>query len=217
MSIHSLTAKLLLVSVIAGLTGTAILAVLAATVTAGEFGDFMFRYRRSGLAELLADHYATNGTWEGLPREFSNRSLAGPSPRALGKAPFLSFLLVDNTGSVVVSGQGYQVGELVPEEGLSDGISIEVEGEGVGELYLQSGAFDVGPAEQIFLRRVNFALAVGAIGGTAAAVWCSPARSQSHCASSLRERVRWRQGNWTPKSPSALRMNWENWRKPSIR
>lgn len=170
MTIHSLTAKLLLVSVIVGLTGTAILAVLAATVTAGEFGDFMFRYRRSGLAELLADHYATNGTWEGLPREFSNRSLAGPSPRALGKAPFLSFLLVDNTGSVVVSGQGYQVGELVPEEGLSDGISIEVEGESVGELYLQSGAFDVGPAEQIFLRRVNFALAVGAIGGTAAAV-----------------------------------------------
>ncbi len=170
MKIPSLTAKLLLVFVIVGLTGTAILAVLAANTTAGEFGDFMFAYRRSGLAEQLADHYATNGTWEGLPRQFSNRHWQGPNLGPPENGPFLSFLLVDNSGSVVVPGHGYQAGDLVSAEGLSEGIPIEVEGDRVGMLYLQSGAFNVGPGEQIFLQRVNLALAVGAIGGTAAAV-----------------------------------------------
>lgn len=167
---RSLTAKLLLAFVVVGLTGTAILALLAAVATAGEFGDFMFSYRRSGLAEQLADYYATNESWEELPQEFSNRPWAGPRRGPPGKDPFLSFLLVDDSGSVVFPGMGYLVGEVVPAGSLSDGLPIELDGENVGTLYLQSGAFNVEPAEQAFLQRVNFALAVGAVGGTAAAV-----------------------------------------------
>jgi len=156
--------------VVVGLTGTAILALLAAIATAGEFGDFMFSYRRSALAEQLAGYYATNGSWDGLPTQFSSRHWEGPRPAHPAGAPFLSFLLIDNTGSVVVPGHGYQVGDLVSAEGQSDGIQIEVEGEKVGMLYLQSGAFNVEPVEQAFLQRVNLALAVGALGGAAAAV-----------------------------------------------
>ncbi|MEE9215892.1 MAG: HAMP domain-containing sensor histidine kinase [Anaerolineales bacterium] len=167
---RSLTAKLLLAFVVVGLTGTAILALLAAVATAGEFGNFMFSYRRSGLTDQLADYYATNGSWEGLPRPSSNRSFGGPRPGPGGKAPFLPFLLVDGSGSVVVPGQGYDVGDLIAADSLSDGTSIDVDGEQVGILYLQSGAFNVDPAEQNFLNRVNLALAVGAVGGTAAAV-----------------------------------------------
>lgn len=155
---------------VVGLTGTAILALLAASATAGEFGDFMFSFRRKGLADQLADYYVTNGSWDGLPQQFSNRPLGGPRPRAAGNAPFLSFLLVDDAGSVVVPGHGHQVGELVSDGSLSEAIPIEVDGESVGMLYLQNGAFDVEPAERAFLGRVNLALAVGAVGGTAAAV-----------------------------------------------
>ncbi len=155
---------------VVGLTGTAILAMLAASATAGEFGDFMFSLRRRGLADQLADYYVTNGSWDGLPQQFSNRLLGGPRPRPSGNAPFLSYLLVDDAGSVVVPGHGHQVGELVSDGSLSEAIPIEVDGESVGMLYLQNGAFDVEPAERAFLGRVNFALAVGAVGGTAAAV-----------------------------------------------
>ena len=155
---------------IVGLTGTAILAVLAASATAGEFGDFMFSYRRSGFAEQLADYYATNGSWEGLPRQYTNHPWRGPRPGPQGNAPFLPFLLVDNQGSVVVAGQDHHVGERVAAGSLADGTLIEVGGRAVGTLYVQSGAFDVQPAEQAFLDRVNLALVVGAIGGTAAAV-----------------------------------------------
>ena len=158
---------MLLAFVVVGLTGTAILALLAAIATAGEFGDFMFSFRRSGLAEQLANYYATNESWDELPRQFPNRPWGGPRPGPSGGAPFL---LVDDAGSVVVPGQGYRVGDRVSAGSLAEGISIEVDGDRVGMLYLQSGAFDVEPAERAFLNRVNLALAVGAVGGTAAAV-----------------------------------------------
>jgi len=156
--------------VVVGLTGTAILALLAASATAGEFGDFMFSFRRKGLADQLADYYVTNGSWDGLPQQFSNRLLGGPRPRPAANAPFLSFLLVDDAGSVVVPGHGHQIGEMVSAGSLSEAIPIEVDGKSVGMLYMQNGAFDVEPAERAFLGRVNLALAVGAVGGTAAAV-----------------------------------------------
>ena len=155
---------------VVGLTGTAILALLAASATAGEFGDFMFSFRRKGLADQLADYYVTNGSWDGLPQQFSNRLLGGPRPRPAANAPFLSFLLVDDAGSVVVPGHGHQIGEMVSAGSLSEAFPIEVDGESVGMLYMQNGAFDVEPAERAFLGRVNLALAVGAVGGTAAAV-----------------------------------------------
>ena len=84
---RSLTAKLLVAFLVVGLTGTAILALLGAVATAGEFDDFMFSYRRSGLADQLASYYAANESWEGLAQEFSNRPWAGPRQGPLGKNP----------------------------------------------------------------------------------------------------------------------------------
>jgi len=130
----------------------------------------MFSYRRTGLAEQLADYYATNENWEGLPTQFSNRPGGGPRPRPPEGAPFLPFLLVDDQGSVVVAGLDHHVGQHVSAGTLTDGTPIEVDGKSVGTLYVQSGAFDVQPAEQIFLDRVNFALVAGAVGGAAAAI-----------------------------------------------
>ncbi len=157
---------------VVGLTGTAVLALLAASVTAGEFGNFMFSYRRSGFAETLADYYATNGSWEGLPQQFPSRVWAGAGPVSdpQSNSAFSPFLLVDEAGTVVVAGQGQHVGDQVSAGSLTDGTELEVDGKVVGTLYVQSGAFNVEPAEQIFLDRVNFALVAGAVGGAAAAI-----------------------------------------------
>ena len=155
---------------VVGLTGTAILALLAAVATAGEFGNFMFSFRRSGLAEQLTDYYAINGSWEGLPQPFFNRPRVGPRPGPQESGPFLPFLLVDHEGSVVVAGQDRHVGEQVSPGSLTDGAELEIDGIVVGTLYVQSGAFDVQPAELAFLDRVNFALVAGAVGGAAAAI-----------------------------------------------
>ena len=130
----------------------------------------MFSYRRSGLAQDLANYYAENESWDGLlgnynPPRFP-RAISGPQ----GNRPFPTFLLVDSSGSVIIPGHGHGRGEVATTGGLPEGIPVEVDGEQVGTLFMQIGAFDVEPAEQIFLNRINVALAVGAVGGAAAAV-----------------------------------------------
>jgi signal transduction histidine kinase len=161
---------MLVAFIVVGLTGTAILALLAAVATAGEFGNFMFSYRRSGLAEQLEDYYAINESWEGLPQPFFNRPRGGPRQGPQEGAPFLPFLLVDEAGSVIVAEQDHHVGEQVAAGSLTDGTELEVDGKVVGTLYVKSGAFGVEPAEQAFLDRVNLALIAGVVGGAAAAI-----------------------------------------------
>ena len=155
---------------VVGLTGTAILGLLAAAATAGEFGDFMFSYRRSGLAEDLSAYYAENESWDGLSGNYTAPRFPGPRRALRGNPSFPTFLLIDNSGSVVIPGHGIGIGDMTTGAGLAEGISIEVDGEQVATLFMRSGAFDVQPAELAFINRVNLALVVGAIGGTAAAV-----------------------------------------------
>jgi signal transduction histidine kinase len=162
--------KLLLAFVVVGLAGTAILALLAATATEGEFISFMFDFRRQGMAAQLADYYAQNETWEGVPPSFSERSFGFPRRIGGPGQSFIPFLLVDREGRVVVPMPGHVRGELISAETLTDAVPIDVGGQSVGRLVLPSEAFGQDPAEGAFLERVNLALGLGALGGTAAAV-----------------------------------------------
>ena len=130
----------------------------------------MFSYRRSGLAEDLATYYAENESWDGFSGNYNPLRFPRPIGGPQANRPFPTFLLVDSSGSVVIPGHGYGPGEVATSAGLPEGIPIEVDGEQVGTLFMQIGAFDVEPAERAFLNRINAALAVGAVGGAAAAV-----------------------------------------------
>ncbi len=130
----------------------------------------MYSYRRSGLAEDLSTYYAENKSWDGLSGNYTAARFPGPRSGLRGNPPFPTLLLIDNSGSVVVPGHGFGLGDATTGAGLAEGIPIEVDGEQVATLFMQSGAFDVEPAEQAFLQRINLALAVGALGGTAAAM-----------------------------------------------
>jgi len=130
----------------------------------------MYSYRRSGLAEDLSTYYAENKSWDGLSGNYTAARFPGPRSGLRGNPPFPTLLLIDNSGSVVVPGHGFGLGDATTGAGLAEGIPIEVDGEQVATLFMQSGAFDVEPAEQAFLQRINLVLAVGALGGTAAAM-----------------------------------------------
>lgn len=166
----SLTAKLLLSFLVVGLTGTAILAFLGATATAGEFDRFMFTLRREGAVEQLAQYYGENQSWEGVPANFPWQAigLLGRGERS-GPRP-VPFVLIDAGGQVIVSGPGHLHGERLSAAELSGAIPIDVEGERVGSLILQPGAFGPNAEEAAFLNRVNLALRIGAIGSAAVAV-----------------------------------------------
>lgn len=165
----SLTAKLLISFLLVGLTGTAVLAYLGSTATADEFGQFMFDYQRESLAQQLADFYAQNHSWEGVPAALLNRRFgAPPGPGRAGRLP--PFVLADVQGTVVVAGPGFQAGESIGQGLPDDAFTIESDEQAVGTLVMQRGAFGQGSAEVAFLQRVNVWLRLGAIGSTMAAV-----------------------------------------------
>lgn len=166
----SLTAKLLLSFLVVGLAGTALLAFLGASATAGEFGQFVFSIQRQDVAEQLSLYYAEHESWEGVQPTFSSRMLAGPRRPEHGGPRFVPFVLTDAAGNVIVPGPGYGAGDSLSANTLSEATPIELEGQTVGRLIVQPGAFGRDPAELAFLDRVNVTLRIGAVGGTAAAV-----------------------------------------------
>jgi signal transduction histidine kinase len=167
---RSLTVKLLLAFIVVGLTGTALVAMLAGIATVGEFGQFMFKQRSESLADDLAAYYLETGGWEGLPEAFPLGNFRAFRGRREGLSPHVPYLLADQSNQIVVPSGAYQVGEPLPASLLEGGVPIEVEGQEVGRLVMEPGAFGVDPAENQFIDRMLLTLGLGAVGGTAVAV-----------------------------------------------
>lgn len=166
----SLTAKLLLSFLVVGLAGTAILAFLGATATAGEFDHFLYTTRRQGVVEQLAQYYGENRTWEGVNSSVPEQWIGVLDRGERLAPPPLPFMIVDSDGRVIVAGPGHLQGGRLSTAELNSAIPIDVEGETVGGLILQRGGFSQNPAEAAFLDRVNLSLRIGALGSAAAAV-----------------------------------------------
>lgn len=167
---RSLTAKLLLAFVVVGLTGTAVFATLAGVATVGEFGRFMFNQRSESLVDNLAAYYGDTGGWDGLPEAMPFGDFSEFPGRRQGMPPFIPYVLVDHSNRIVVPGHGYQAGEVLPADILQGGFPIEVEGQVVGRLVVERGAFGANPRENQFVDQFLLTLGLGALAGTAIAV-----------------------------------------------
>jgi signal transduction histidine kinase len=77
---------------------------------------------------------------------------------------------VDATGHVVLAGIGDNVGNLLPQSDLQNGISIKVNGQVVGTLVTRQPTVNVNPAETDFLNRVKQIYTISAIGVIAVAL-----------------------------------------------
>ncbi|MCJ7511431.1 MAG: HAMP domain-containing protein [Anaerolineales bacterium] len=167
----SLTPKLLLTFLIVGWTGVAIVAGLAALVTTSEFGRFGTSRFRSGTAEAIAEHYAHEGSWEGV-EDVLPQPQPPPGDPPHGEAPERRFpvVLADSEWRVVLPGPGLAVGSVVPDSLRADALIVQVEGETIG--WLISQPFDVGADReaQRFLDRVQWTVAVGAVAAAALAL-----------------------------------------------
>jgi len=67
------------------------------------------------------------------------------------------FTLVDSrTGQVVLAGQGYQVGAVIPSTDIANGIPIRSNNETVGVLLINRPVYRIGQPGSAFLDRINF-------------------------------------------------------------
>ena len=171
--------KLILGFLVVGLTGVALVAVIASRATENEFGRFMFdRHAESTLAQLR-DYYVLHDGWDGVdviaqaPFEVPAQAASqyGPPTGAItqtgGKylAPTGTITLADARGVVVLAGPGFAPGISVPSTTLAGATAVQVDSQVVGWFIPPPEGFGRNPAELSFLNRTNRLLLVGALGG----------------------------------------------------
>lgn len=173
---RSLTIKLVIAFLAVSLAGTILLAVVTGRMTASEFGSFIQDQEQEALAQLLADYYRRQGSWEGVSDLLQNTQTGGRfgmGPPAGAGGPGAGrgqgrnrVALLDASGRVIVPGMGYQSGELVPPNVVDGGAPIVVDGVNVGTVIQMRGVPVVTSAGAAFLERINALLLVAAIGAT---------------------------------------------------
>jgi signal transduction histidine kinase len=87
------------------------------------------------------------------------------------QTPPFSFALVDLERCVVVPGESYRIGTLVPAARLERGEAVEVNGQVVGTVLTTGSAPAMSPRERIFLTRTRQALVYAALGATVIALF----------------------------------------------
>ena len=149
-----LTTKLILAFLVVSLFSTGIIVVFTRVATNREFDKFVNNQYEADLVDQLATYYQENQTWDGIEKNFK-RDHNGARP--------LFFSIADTNGKVIVAGMDHRLQEIVRASELKAGTQIQVNGETVGVLLLNTPP-DKNPLEAEFLRRLSQSIYLSAIG-----------------------------------------------------
>lgn len=174
------------------LTGVAVTFVIINLATASQFRRFVLTgdlIQAENLAQLLAERYAQQGSWQGVESLLGTGDVAqsemmrGMMGRMMGHGPTRSeqmqemvdamqrsgsvldrVVLADVDGVVIADTAGVLTGQHHPDEHLAAGIPIIVEGQQVGTILVGSMVEPVlNPLDKDFLRSVNLAVLLAAV------------------------------------------------------
>lgn len=162
--------KLILAFLVVGLTGVALIALVANLATESEFRRFVFDEYQGALIDGLEAYYRDHGGWAGIEKAFPLRvGIPFERPRPAGR-PGGIMTLTDDQGVVIVAGHGYQIGEQVARGDMKTGLPIHVEGHVVGWVITARDEFRASQSELSFLNRMRRILTIGGIGAAAASL-----------------------------------------------
>ncbi|CAN5471564.1 ATP-binding protein [soil metagenome] len=177
---HSLSWKIVLAFLVVNLFGISLVALFARVITTYEFQNFLSTQTEQAIVTRLADYYQSNSAWQG-----ASAVLRGVRVVTIGNqtSPLAEriFFVVDAQDKVVVPGAGHGLNDIAPQELISKGVPIKVNGQTVGRLIVDplnpTASAGAGgslfsfenqwPLHNRFLGRVNQSLLYGAIGATA--------------------------------------------------
>ncbi|MDQ4077480.1 MAG: ATP-binding protein [Chloroflexota bacterium] len=168
----SLAAKLTLAFLFVGITGALLVALLVGWQTQRQFERFIYDMYEEEVAQLntqLQSYYQQSGSWQGVDtvaiREDGGRGI---------RTHWRPVTLVDVDGTVISGGKPYQVGEQLAGRTYRRGAPIEVGGETVGWLLLDSlerrSPAPPGTSEGAFLDNVWRATIWSVLGATGLAL-----------------------------------------------
>ncbi|MEZ4645661.1 MAG: ATP-binding protein [Chloroflexota bacterium] len=162
---RSITVKLTVAFLLLSVLGTVTVAILINWQTRRQFDTLVNEIYQEDLAAVhtqLVDYYQTHGNWQGIETLFyDDRPDDGPDAPDSGLPPTkkLPIMLVDNERQVLFGNHHTRQGEVLPADVVAQGLPIEVEGETVGWLVLNSFGEDDGDfadsPEADFLANLN--------------------------------------------------------------
>ncbi len=150
---RSITLRLVLAFVAVSVLSTLLVVGFTRWRSREEFRTFLIDQNRPALILALSDYYHQHGSWDGIQESHLLPQQAPPAQPQLQRGVFT---LVDSaTGRVVLAGQGYQAGSMVPAAELPRGIPIQSGSKTVGVLFVNQPVYRIGAPGSAFLDRIN--------------------------------------------------------------
>ncbi len=158
---RSLTTKLILAFLLISLLSIAVIVALTRFATNREFNRFISDQYKTQLSERLALYYDEHGSWNGV--DAITVEFEGGQPGPGGNPPSF-FAIADMDGLVVRESFQHKMGENVDKTTLDASMPIQVDGETIGYMILETPPERQNPRENEFLRRLDLSLLLSAIG-----------------------------------------------------
>src|SRR5258708_8238063 len=148
---RSITTRLMLAFLAVRVISTLSIVLFTRWRSSEEFRTFLVDQNRPSIVTSFSNYYLQHGSWGGISD--ANLIYQQPPPRPpMDAAPFS---LVDETGQVVMAGQGYEVGQNISPADLAGGVPILVNNNSIGTLLINPTAFRIRPPHSTFLAPVN--------------------------------------------------------------
>jgi signal transduction histidine kinase len=165
---RSITAKFMLAFVAVSLISTLLVVGITRWRSREEFRTFLIDQNRPSMVVAFSEYYLRHGSWEGI-----SRASFLPRPAVMNGPEFETgpFTLVDSgTGRVVLAGEGYHMGMIIPLANIPDGIPIEAQNKTVGILMINRPIFRITAPGSAYLDRFNLQILFGGLIGIALAL-----------------------------------------------
>jgi two-component system sensor histidine kinase BaeS len=160
---RSITFKLVLAFIAVSMISTLLVVLFTRWRSNEEFRSFLIDQNRPSIVVAFSDYYQEHGSWAGI----SNAKLAPqqppmPTPQ-FDRGPFT---LVDSkTDQVLLAGEGYQAGDIIPSSNITNGIPIQAGNQTVGILLINRPVYRISQLGSTFLDRINLQILLGGLTG----------------------------------------------------
>jgi signal transduction histidine kinase len=153
---RSITVKLVLAFITVSMISTLLVVLFTRWRSREEFRSFLIEQNRPSIVVAFSDYYQQHGSWAGI----SNAKLIPQQPPVptpqFDKGPFT---LVDSkTDQVMLAGEGYQTGVVIPSSSITNGIPIQADNKTVGILLINRPVYRISQPGSIFLDRIDLQL-----------------------------------------------------------
>jgi signal transduction histidine kinase len=177
---NSLKGKMILSYLAIALLTVVVVSVLIRLTSGRTLMNLVAEEQIASLKQAVQDYYTSNGSLDNFYSFFSQNNQKSPPPPQPGGGPGNSpggqnmrgiTGLVDADFRAIIPIQGYEIGQVVPQNKIQQKIAVDVNGQTIAWILPDTSLqFRLSAEEQLFLQRTNLAIGLAALAGVLAAL-----------------------------------------------